>query len=297
MNIVKEDMDSVSVIILTNDRRGELKECLNSVFRQSVKPRQVIVIDNGSSDGTVDFLKKYGMDLEIIANSSNVGFGKAMNQGLRDAKGLYSLFLATDIVLSPDYLEIMLAHAKNSESAGMVSGCLYDYYNKDLVFSGSNVSFRWGFRQSLIGKSSQPVSTDLIIGAIIFAKTSLMRKLRGFDERYFFYFEDLDLSLRFKKAGYRNLIIPQAAAYHMEKDLGMKKYTANKKIQFELEKNLLITYFKHARLFWLLTFFLRYMSFGLLKNIFNKDKRYLAIELRCWALTNVADLFKARYSG
>lgn len=295
------DINSVSVVILTSRQQiGFLKKCLDSVLSQTHKPDQIVVIDNASSDGTVDFLKNCGLNLELIENNYNLGFPRAMNQGIKKVKGYYTLLLACDIVLEPDCLEVFLKYIKNEDNIGLLSGYLYDYRNKELIFLGQKVNLGWNFRQDKIksnGNNRIIEDTDLILGAFNFSKSALLKQFGGFDERYFLYFDDLDLTLRFKERGFRNLIIPEVKAYHLEQNLGIRKYESDKKVQFELVKNILIIYFKHAKLLWLTLFFMRYMFLGFIKNIFAVNKRSITLKTRYWALYNLIDLIRARYSS
>jgi glycosyltransferase involved in cell wall biosynthesis len=298
MDYLREAPNSVSVIILTRNQRKFLEKCLDSILNQSLKPCQIIVVDNGTSDDTVDFLKNCGLNnLEIIENNYNLGFGKAMNNGIKRANGYYTLLLADDIVIEPDCLISFLSYIKKEDNIGLLSGYIYNYYNKELIFSGQKINLGWNFKQNKITANNSIKQTDLIPGAFIFAKTALLKQFRGFDERYFAYLEDLDLTLRFKEAGFRNLLIPWVRAYHLEEGLGIKKYETDKKIQFELVKNVLITYFKHAKLFWLILFFIRYMFFGFIKNVFDANRRRATLKTRWWALCNLINLIKARHYG
>lgn len=295
MDNLEKDKDSVSIVILTREHElGYFKKSFDSVLNQTHKPDQVIVVINASAGNTAKFLKDYNLNLEIIENNYNLGFAKAMNQGIAKAKGDYTLLLVSDLMLEPDCLTAFLNCIKKEDNVGLFSGYVYDYHNKQLIFLGNKVTLGWNFKQTKINEGNQAVSTDLILGGFVFSKTALLKRFKGFDERYFIYFEDLDLSLRFKEKGFRNLIIPQARAYHLEEGSGISKYRDDKKIQFELEKNMLITYFKHAKLFWLVLFFMRYMTYNFIKNIFDARRHKIILKSWFWVICNLADLIKAR---
>jgi GT2 family glycosyltransferase len=294
MNDLKKDSLAVSVIILSYNQREFLEKCIYSVLSQSHKPAQIIIVDNASTDTTRNYLMHSNLDFTLIMNESNLGFSKAMNRGLEQASGDYCLLLASDITIAGDVIKIFLDFAKDKDNVGILGGYVYNYLNQRLIFSGKKIALRWTFKQENLPQDDLIVQSDLIAGAFLFAKTKLVKRFKGFDERIFFYFEDLDLCLRIKKRGFRNFILPEAKAYHLEGDSGIKKYENNEKFQFELLKNIMLIYFKHAKKFWLSIFFFRYMFFGFIKNIFNKKKRLLAIKTRIWVLHNVLDLIKAR---
>lgn len=297
MNNSKENLNSISIVILTRNRRKILENCLSSISNQNYKPEQIIVIDNASSDDTINFLKNCNLNLEIIENKQNLGFAKSINQGIKKAKGYYTLLLGDDIVIESDCLINFLRYIKNSSDTGLLGGYIYNYYNKRLIFSGKKIALRWGLKQNNLPENQAIRDTDLIAGSFLFSKTKLLKQFEGFDEIFFLYFEDLDLAFRFKRAGYRNLIISQAKAYHLEEELGIEKYKNNEQIKFELVKNIMIVYFKYASLFWLVIFFIRYMLFGFIKGIFNKEIRMVTLRTRLWVLSHVIDLIKTRWKN
>ena len=296
MNYLKHH-NSVSVIILTWNQLGFLKKCLHSVLSQTHKPDQIIVVDNASTDGTKYYLMSSDLDLTLIGNESNLGFPKAMNRGLERVNGDYCLLLASDIVIAHDVIKIFLDFIKDKDNVGFLGGYVYNYLNQRLIFTGKKIALRWTLEQKNLPHEGIIGETDLNAGAFFFAKTKLLKEFKGFDERIFFYFEDLDLCLRVKKAGFNNFILPQAKAYHLEGDSGIKKHENNEKSQFELLKNIMVIYFKHASLFWLGVFYIRYMLFGLIKNIFIKKMRAVTIKTRFWVLYNTVGLIKSRYTN
>lgn len=291
----KYENDSISIVILTRDQElGYFKKSLDSILSQTLKPEQIIVVINASSGDTVKFLKERNFNLEIIENNYNLGFTKAMNQGIARAQGDYTLILVSDVMLEPDCLKAFLSCSKKDDNAGLLSGYLYDCHNQ-LISTGSTVTIGWDIQHRKINESSATVATDFILGGFVFSKTTFLKQLKGFDERFFIYFEDLDLSLRAKRQGLRNLITPLARAHQLEGGSGISKYRNNPKIQFELEKNILIIYFKYAKLFWLVLFFTRYMTYSFIKNIFNPERYKIILKSRFWVIGHLGDLIKARY--
>lgn len=293
----QENHNSVSVIILAWNQKDYLKKCLDSVLAQAHRASQIIVVDNASCDTAVDFLKNNYLNLEIIENKSNLGFAKAVNKGIERAGCDYTLILTADMMIASDCLTEFLKYIESEEKIGLLSGFIFDGYDKKLIFSGKKIKLGWGFKQKDIDleEKNGAKPTDLIPGGLLFSKTTLLKHFGGFNENYFFYFEDLDLTFSFKRSGFKNLIIPNVKAYHLEGGPGLKKYGSEKKIQFELEKNLLITYFRHAKLFWLILFFIRYMGFSFIKNIFDINRRSIILKTRYWALCNIVDLIKLKY--
>lgn len=296
MNSQEKNNPAVSVVILTYNQKVFLESCINAVLSQEYNPHQIIVVDNGSCDETSDFLRNPNLNITVICNKSNLGFSKAMNKGIEKVTGDYVLLLASDIAIASDCIKTFLECMKNRDDIGLLGGYIYNDSDKRLIFSGKKVSLRFTFKQGSLTDDDGPPETDLVCGGYLFSKSELLKQFKGFDEKFFFYFEDLDLTLRFKKAGFKNLIIPQAKAYHLEGECGIKKYENNERVRFELLKNIMLIYFKHAKIYWLGIFFVRYMIFGLIKNIFKKNIREATVKSRIWVINHLFDLIKARYS-
>ena len=219
-------MPSVSVIIVSYKVRYYIEQCLNSVLR-SVPDAQILVVDNKSDDGSVEYLRERFPKADIIANDFNAGFGKANNLALDRAEGRYVLFLNPDTVVAertiPGCIEYMDAHPE----AGAV-GVRMQYGNGRFALESRrslptpSVSF-WHmtglgklfpksrvfakYHRTYLDKDSEcPI--DVVSGAYMFVRKEALDKVGGFDEDFFMYGEDIDLSYRILKAGYQNRYLP-----------------------------------------------------------------------------------------
>jgi hypothetical protein len=211
----------LSIIIVSFNTKDLLKRCLASL---TVFP-EVIVVDNGSTDGTVGMLKKIkGLKIKIIENKGNVGFAKAVNQGLRQAKGEYLLLLNSDIFVKKDALVKLMAFAKNQPQTGVVGGRLL---NPDGSSQGSCfylptltkvIKEFWFNGPSTLGKytpaGNKPVEVEAVMGAVFLIPKKVLGKVGFLDERYFMYFEDLDYCRKVKQAGFRVYYLPAAEFIH-----------------------------------------------------------------------------------
>jgi O-antigen biosynthesis protein len=224
----------ISIIIVSYNVRDFLQQCLRSVEDASKNLKtEIFVVDNRSVDGTPDMVRKNFPHVHLIANSDNLGFGKANNQALKTARGKYALFLNPDTIIREDTLDVLYRFMENHPDTGL-SGC------KILNTDGTlQLACRRSFPRpsvaipKLLGLSAlfpknrflakynltyldpdESYPVDAISGSFMFCRTELMQNLNGFDERFFMYGEDLDLCYRVKKAGYLVTYVPDTIIVH-----------------------------------------------------------------------------------
>lgn len=219
-------MPAVSVIIVSYKVRYYIEQCLNSVLR-SVADAQVLVVDNNSDDGSVEYLRECFPQAEIIANDFNAGFGKANNMALVKATGRYVLFLNPDTVVAertiPGCVEYMDAHPEvgavgvrmqygngrfaleSRRSLPTPSVSFWHMTGLGKLFPKSKVFAK--YHRTFLDKDSEcPI--DVVSGAYMFVRKEALDKVGGFDEAFFMYGEDIDLSYRILQAGYQNRYLP-----------------------------------------------------------------------------------------
>lgn len=196
---------------------------------------EIIVVDNCSSDGSVDYLLKLFPQVLFIANTDNVGFGKACNQGLSAAKGEYILFLNPDTLVPEDCITSALAIFSSKENIGALGIRMIDGKGRFLkeskrgfpsikasffklsgvnrFFSGSRF-FDSYYMGHLDDKKDQYV--EVLAGAFMLIPRNVLQKIGGFDEAFFMYGEDIDLSYRIFRAGYKNYYLSDPAIIHFK---------------------------------------------------------------------------------
>lgn len=211
-------MPLIWTVILSWNGREDTLRCLCSLRRQTLAPGKILVVDNGSSDGLEKALADSFPDVRYHFLPENRGFGGGMNAGFKlalEAGADYVLALNNDTILEPDCLEILAASLQANPGAGAVSPKIY--------FSGpgERVYFAGG---DFTAATLNPVHRDaagMAVREIRFmnACSPLFRRqaleaVAGYDERFFVYYEDADLSLRIRKAGFGLLLAPQAVVRH-----------------------------------------------------------------------------------
>ena len=214
----------ISVIILTFNSIKFIKPCLDSILSQKVDKIEIIVVDNGSKDSTAIFIKENYPQVSLIENRFNLGAAKARNQGIETASGEWVFSLDCDIVLEKDFFDNISNVLKDvSPEVGMIQPKILELDKKTIYSTGIFISFLRRFYD--IGKGQRDLGqfdkTGYIFGvcsaAALYNKDMLgkIRQKSGyFDESFFFLFEDVDLSWRVQKKGYKAIFYPSAVCYH-----------------------------------------------------------------------------------
>lgn len=233
----------VSLLVVNFNGKDIMKVCLPSLFRMDYpKDRyEVIVVDNGSTDGSVEFLKEHYPKIKIVQNSKNLGY-VGINEGIKFCRGTYIYFLNNDLTLKKDCLKHMIQEIENDDSIGMVAHNTVNYFDRRIVSGGT-----WVSRAMYCGH--YPKDDDKLTKVIPYLGGGVVRKSviseygYLFDPGYFIYAEDLDLGLRIRLLGMRTVLVTNALCYHMH-SVTTKKFSTPAKNTFLLERNLLMTFFK-----------------------------------------------------
>lgn len=212
----------VSIIILSYNTRDLLRVCLDSVFSQTKQlKKEVIVVDNHSTDKTVEMVKKEFPEVTIVENKENTGFAKGCNIGVKHAKGEDILFLNSDTQLTEDGLQGMLSKLDSDEKIGVIGGKLINQTHRTSASFGTFFSVPsiflmiFGLDKFFIKHNpSIAKEVDWVSGGFMLLKKELFEKVNGFDERFFMYVEDVDLCFRIKKLGLKVLYVPEFEALH-----------------------------------------------------------------------------------
>lgn len=235
-------MPAVSVIIVSYKVRYYIEQCLNSVLR-SVPDAEIFVVDNDSADGSVEFLRKRFPQVEVIDNGCNAGFGKANNIALAKATGRYVLFLNPDTVVAertiPGCIEYMDAHPdtgavgvrmqygdghfalESRRSLPTPSVAFWHMTGIGRLFSHSRVFAK--YHLSYLDRDRE-CRIDVVSGAYMFIRKEALDKIGGFDEAFFMYGEDIDLSYRILQQGYKNCYLPLPIVHYKGESTNKTSY-------------------------------------------------------------------------
>lgn len=214
----------VSVIVPNYRRPDLLMRCLESLKDCSrTVPTQVVVVDDGSGDDSCDLVRERFPKYLLVSLEKNVGYPAAVNAGLRVSRGEWILTLNNDTVVEPDALEILLAVANSSSDIGSLAAQQRFLSHPQIIYSaGVTVDRRGQAADRLIGhpvadSELEPIEVFGACGAAAMYRRAMLDELGGFDERFLFGLEDVDVSWRARMRGWRCLYVPGAVVYH---DLG-----------------------------------------------------------------------------
>jgi GT2 family glycosyltransferase len=212
----------VYIIMINWNGIKDTSECLGSLKKIKYKNYNIILIDNNSINNEALIIKNKYPQIILIKNSLNNGFCKANNQGIRLAikkHADYILLLNNDTIVKSDFLTKLVEYAENNNYSGVLTPKILYYMNDYIWAMGGSLSVLTSIPR-MIGQGRKSndfnkiVEPDYASGCAFFVKAQILRKTGLFDEKYFAYYEDTDLSYRIKKHGFKILVIPKSIIWH-----------------------------------------------------------------------------------
>lgn len=207
-----------SVVVVSYNSLRYLSACLDSICAQMEPDDELIVVDNGSTDRSAGFVADNYPGVRLI-RGDNAGYVGGNNRGAAIARGEYLVFLNPDTVLEPGALRALVAPLAGSSVFALATACIVYMDRPDVVNACGNTIQYTGL--TYCRGANQPrehyrrmIEVDAVSGAAFAIRRSLFEELGGFDERFFMYVEDTDLSLRARLAGHRCLYVPDAVVRH-----------------------------------------------------------------------------------
>lgn len=224
----------LSIIIVNYNVKEFLQNLIHSIEKATLNlTKEIIIVDNASDDGSVDFIKDKFPEVKLIANKKNLGFGKANNLGLKIAAGEYILLINPDTLVAEDTFEKMIQFFNDTQSAGL-AGCkilnpdgtlqlacrrsfpgpwtsftkvtgLSTLFPKSKIFARYNLTYL---------DENKSYEVDAISGSFMMMRRSVYDKVGGFDEQFFMYGEDLDLCYRIQKSGFKVYYVHSTQIIH-----------------------------------------------------------------------------------
>jgi len=296
MSNIKEN-PKVSIIVPNWNGIKYTLKCLDSLKKLNYKNYEVIVVDNGSTDNSVDVLKKR-KDIKLIQNKRNLGFAEGCNVGVRNSTGEYISILNNDMVVDKNYLIELVKAAKSAPRIGAVSAKTYNKYGrKRYVFNGYGTMNLLGFpiiNKKISGKKY--VDSFYAAGGTLLYKKSLVKE--PFDPDYFIYSEDIYFSWLLRLKGYAIKIVPKAILYH-EGWADVKAATKhNKKLENYFaglgERNRMMNLFLFYEPKTLVKLLLPLLLLTFLRNVSNPRQIGVRLKSYFWLLKNARKICKKR---
>ncbi len=216
-------MIELSIITVTYNNELTIQAYLKSLFNNLPKKSEVIIIDNASTDKTVELIKNFPR-VNLITSKANLGFSKGSNLGAKKAKGEFLLFLNPDTKVLTDGIKELISFAKKNPKIGIVApklilknGEAQPSVRKLPTILGVIKEYYFNIKNSFceyVPQGKDPAEVECVYGAALMIRKDIFEKLNGFDEKFFLYYEDLDLCRRLKNLNLKIIYYPKAKIEH-----------------------------------------------------------------------------------
>jgi hypothetical protein len=310
----------VSIILVNWNTREFLYDCINSVYgNMSNSDFEIIVVDNASSDGSVDMLKLKFADVQVIANTENRGFAAANNQGMLASKGRYILLLNSDTIVLNNSIDKAVAFADAHKQAAVVGSgvlnpdrtlqptCFMFPSILNMLLSASYLyklfpGSRFFGRERMAWWNRDDIrQVDVVTGCFMLVRREAIEEVGMMDERFFMYAEETDWCYRFKQAGWKVMFTPTSTVIHLGGQ-SSRKVKAEMLIQLRLSILLFIGkhygWLKHGTA-WLLImlFFVVRIPVWFFISLFGEHyKKQATVKLRAYTSGIRQILFNSTYA-
>jgi GT2 family glycosyltransferase len=245
----------VSIIVLTWKNYDLTRDCLESLRKLDYTNIEIVLVDNGSGDGSAEKLASEFPEVRLIKNEKNLGFPGGNNVALRDALARnpdYFLLLNNDTLVAPDFLSKMIQVAESDDKIGIVNPKILYFEPSDRIwFAGGFYKPWWntakvcGENRRDVGKYDDTREITFVTGCAFLIKTSVVRQIGLLDEIFFLGFEDLDWTVRAARAGFRAFYVGSAVIWH-KASYDTRKNLGKPVIDFYRTRNSILFARKHV---------------------------------------------------
>ncbi|MGN0366686.1 MAG: glycosyltransferase family 2 protein [Suilimivivens sp.] len=218
-------MKLVTVIIPTYNRANMVCECIDSILKSTYSNLEVIVVDNCSTDRTLELLKERytgEAQVRVLELKENLMAAGGRNEGIKKAQGDYLLFVDNDNIVSSDMIELLVKEMERDENVGLVGPLSINKYFGDTIWLASGDYHFFSSRPKTLyaGKKPEDITLEKKYSTcyspnIMMVSKEVIEKVGGFDRSYFAMYEEADFGYRIKNAGYKEYIVTEARTYHM----------------------------------------------------------------------------------
>jgi GT2 family glycosyltransferase len=282
----KEHGPTTAIVLLNWNSAEMTAECMQSLLKMTADSHEIIVVDNGSQDGSVEYLRGQFPEITIVPQERNLGFAAGCNVGTKlalEKRVEFVLLLNNDTVVDPEFLTELRRVAEEHPEAAVISPKIYFWDMPNRLWWAGGVFSLWtgiakhrGRKDVDRGQFDRNASIDWATGCAALIRSAMFEKIGLFDESFFAYSEDLDLSLRIKKAGYEIWYAPKARLWHKE-GFVCRKNVGEYLRKFLSTRNLLFVMRRHARsiqwLTFLPNFIFRHVAFYFALSLLRGDYR------------------------
>jgi GT2 family glycosyltransferase len=252
------DLPTVSIILVNHDDRRRLLACLASIRSDpGTAAYEILVVDNASGDRSSEAVRAAFPDVRVIANPDNAGFSIANNRGAAQSRGAFLLFLNTDTLVPAGAIGALVERLRSDLYVGAVGPALVHAPGDYQVSFGNKVGFAAQIYQKFVlnprhrralrkRKMRDAREVGWLSAACLLCRREAFERAGGFDERFFLYFEDIDLCFRIRKAGWTLLFVPAVEVGHEGGATTSATPAVRVASRFEYRRSQLLFYAKHG---------------------------------------------------
>jgi len=232
--------------------------CLKSLYKSLYKNYEVVVVDNGSSDGSVEFIEENYPDAKLVKLKKNIGFAGACNRGIKESSGDYIFLVNNDVEVEPDYIKELAAFLEENQGYSMATGKMLKYYKRSYFdaagdcLSVSGAPTNRGHDSEDQGQFDKPEDVFGVCAGASLYRRSLFDEIGYFDEDFFAYIEDVDLDIRSLLAGHKAKYLSRVRCYHHG---GATIGALSPRHVFFTNRNKIFLIIKNFKLNWIITHF------------------------------------------
>lgn len=283
----------LAIVILNWNGRKYLEQFLPSVLATSYSNCEVVVVDNGSTDDSVQFLQKNYASVRLVGFPLNYGFAKGYNEALKQVQADYYVLLNTDVEVSTHWLQPMVELLETDKTIAACQPKILSYGNKKLfdyagAAGGWIDKFGYPFARGRIfdvceedhGQYNDPSWIFWASGAAMVIRSNIFREVKGFDEYFFAHQEEIDLCWRIQLAGYKLMSCPQSVVYHIGGGTLPRGNTKKTYLNFRNNQILLAKNLPWSQKWWKIPFRIFLDLVSATKGLFNGDGGYFVAIVR-----------------
>ena len=275
-----------SVVIVTFNGKKVLGPSLDALRVSKPKPAEIFVVDNASSDGTVEYLKEQYPEVKVLSSGGNIGFGKGNNLGIAQVTSPYVMLVNNDLKVEPDCAAHLLTSLEKNPKVAVADPLIFRGWDKsvttDIYSFGSRIDTA-GFTLNVDMLPDDAPTSNCFSGACCMLRTELAQKY-PFEKRFFLYYEEPELMMRLAKLGFTTERVPEAKAWHLENysspgkaasALSFRQFYAIQNRWFSLGKHYPMRLMLAAKFYNIL-----HLGYFLLYFAKNKQYKYLSLAWR-----------------
>jgi GT2 family glycosyltransferase len=292
----------VSIVIPNFNGKRHLEGCLSSIENLTYQNSETIVVDNASTDDSVDLVKAKYPEVKILVNVTNLGFAEGCNVGIRKAKGTYVVLLNNDVEVDPNWLKELVLVAQSDPRIAVCASKIMMFHNRIIFNSAGGEYDRYGSGHDRglfeldSGQYSRLENVFFACGGAMLVRSDILREIGLFDSRYFMYGEDVDLCWRAWLSGHSVVYVPSAVVYHKYGGT-MKTLTVQR--LYLTNRNNLCSLLKNYSLKSLVKTFVRFISLKIAEiTLFLISRRINAsialLKAALWNIMNFPETYKKR---